>query len=121
MTTFTDAPVWHQDIEDVPWVTYEDPHLPAGDQAAQVKILHPNVFLAWFPAGFEAPSHAHPFDTVYFVQEGRIRFGDEGWFGPGSVRGVQAGHEYGPEQADPDTGVQFLLVSSGPIAINWVD
>jgi mannose-6-phosphate isomerase-like protein (cupin superfamily) len=84
-------------------------------------MLSPNVFLAAFPPGFSAPAHAHPYDTTYYVIEGAIRCGDEGWVKANSVRAVQAGHVYGPEEAHPVVGVTFLLVSSGPIDIEWAD
>ncbi|SFQ27918.1 cupin domain-containing protein [Amycolatopsis rubida] len=117
----TGPAVWSAVPGEMEWTAYEDPHLPSGENAAQVKILAANVFLARFPPGFSAPAHAHPHDTVYHVTKGRIRFGDEGWFAAGSVRGVSAGHEYGPEEADADVGAEFLLVSSGPIDILWAE
>jgi hypothetical protein len=110
---------WSIDLATLPWVAYEDEHLPAGDSAAQVKIIRPNVFYARFPAGFTAPAHSHPHDTVYCVTQGRIRFGDEGWVAAGGFRGVQANHRYGPEEADPIRGCEFILWSTGPISIQW--
>lgn len=113
---------WVTAIEDIPWTPYVDPHLPGGPDVAMVKILEPCAFYVWFKPGFRAPAHAHPHDTYYFVTEGAIRFGeDEQWVLPNSVRGVPAGHVYGPEVAHPDLGVRFLIISSGPITIDWVD
>ncbi|GAB2684323.1 hypothetical protein GCM10027271_53170 [Saccharopolyspora gloriosae] len=120
MSIDNDVPtVWAKVLEEEPWVPFEDPHLPGGENAAQVKILAPNVFYAWFPPGYSAPAHSHPFNTTYHMVKGALRFGDEGWVGANSVRGVQAGHVYGPEEADPVHGCEFLLVSDGPIGIDW--
>lgn len=112
-------PVWTRQLDQIEYVPFDDPHLPSGPDSAHLKIAAPNVFWAKFPPGYTAPTHSHPYDTVYYVQFGRIRFGDEGWVGPGGLRGVTAGHEYGPEEADPELGAEFLLVSAGPIDITW--
>lgn len=121
MSIDSSAAVWATALNDVPWTPYEDPHLPSGDSAAQVKIVTPNVFYAYFPPGFSAPAHSHPFNTTYFMVKGAMRFGDEGWVRAGSVRGVRAGHAYGPEEADPVVGCEFLLVSDGEIRVDWSD
>jgi hypothetical protein len=84
-------PVWAVDLASVPWTAYEDEHLPNGDRAAQLKIVKPNLFYAKFSPGFTAPVHSHPFATTYYVTQGRIRFGDEGWISVGQFRGVHAG------------------------------
>ncbi|MEC3974905.1 cupin domain-containing protein [Amycolatopsis sp. H20-H5] len=112
-------PVWAVDLASVPWTAYEDEHLPSGDLAAQLKIVNPNLFYAKFPPGFTAPVHSHPFATTYYVTQGRIRFGDEGWISAGQFRGVHAGHAYGPEEADPERGCEFILWSTGPISVDW--
>lgn len=114
-------PTWSVHIGALRWTAYEDDHLPGGEHAAQVKIITPSLFVARFPPGFTAPAHSHPYDTIYYVKRGSIRFGDEDLVGVGGFRGVKAEHAYGPEAADPKFGCEFILWSAGPISINWVD
>jgi len=103
-------------LDDLDWVEYVHDRVHGG----LVKLVNPRTMYVRFPPGFRAPEHWHPFDTTYFVTAGRIMFGDEGWFEEGSVRWVTAGHVYGPELAG-DEGVEFLLVSSGPIDLIYPD
>jgi len=107
-------------IDDTPWEVFED---PAGRPTSPVKVLSsgvPSALYVKFEPGFSAGEHWHPFDTVYVMTQGALQFGDEGIFGPGDVRWVKAGHSYGPEAAGPE-GCEFLLVSAGPIELNWSD
>lgn len=41
-----------------------------------------------------------------------------GWYYPGDLRWISADHEYGPEESGPD-GCEFLLVSYGPMDVQW--
>lgn len=43
-----------------------------------------------------------------------------GWYSEGDLRWVRAGVTYGPEEAGPE-GCEFLLISYGPINIQWAD
>lgn len=113
-----DAAIGGASIDDLPWIDYVDEHDRV--HGGQVKLVNPRTMYVRFPPGFRAPEHWHPFDTTYFVTAGSIMFGDEGWFERGGVRWVSAGHVYGPELAGDD-GVEFLLVSSGPIELNYPD
>ncbi len=105
-------------LDDVPWIDYIDEHDRV--HGAQVKIINPNTTYVWFPPEFRAPEHWHPYDTTYYVTAGRIRFGDEGWFSKNGIRWVTAGQVYGPEEAGAE-GVEFLLVSAGPIDLIYPD
>jgi hypothetical protein len=116
----TTSSVWSVALDDVDWTVLEHPNLPARAQAARVKALSRNVFLVLFPPGLTAPARTHRYDTAYYVTEGAIQFGDQAWVKANSVRAVQAGHVDGPQQAHPAVGVTFLLVSSGPIDIEWI-
>lgn len=74
-----------------------------------------------FPPHCKADIHAHNHDTVYYVIQGTMTFNDgSGWYSPGDLRWVRAGTEYGPEEAGSE-GCTFLLVSNGPIDIQWKD
>lgn len=77
------------------------------------------MFYAKFPPGFTAPEHRHPHDTTYYVTQGRIRFGDEGWVSAGAFRAFVPTNSYGSEEADPVRGCEFILWSAGPVAIHW--
>lgn len=103
------------------WSQYPDPH---GRPTSPVRILRaaePFLIEADFPPDFHAGLHWHPHDTIYLMTAGEMRIGDEGRFGPGSLRWVKAGHVYGPEEAGPE-GVRFHLFSlGGEIGLNWAD
>ena len=72
-----------------------------------------------FGPNVKAESHAHNHDTVYVVTKGTMTFNDgSGWYGPGDVRWVRANTMYGPEEAGPE-GCEFVLVSPGPIDVQW--
>ena len=74
-----------------------------------------------FDATFIAGEHWHDFDTLYFISDGRMQFGDEGWFDRGDIRAVHGGHSYGPERPGTE-GVEFILVSvGGPVVLHWSD
>lgn len=107
-------------LDEIEWEMYPDPH---GRETSPVKVVSPddpNILYVQFPAGFTAGEHWHPYDTVYIITSGSLRFGDEGTFGPGDVRWVKAGHSYGPEETID--GVEFLLISlGGPVGLNWSD
>jgi hypothetical protein len=115
----TASSMWSMALDDVDWTVLEHPDLSARAQAARVKVLSRAVFLVLFPPGLTTPALTHRYDSTYFVTEGAIQFGDEAWVKANSVRAVQAGHVDGPQHAHPAVGVTFLLVSSGPIDMNW--
>lgn len=72
-----------------------------------------------FPPNCKAETHAHNYDTVYYILKGSMTFNDgSGWYQVGDLRWVRAGTYYGPEEAGPD-GCEFLLISQGPISIMW--
>ena len=72
-----------------------------------------------FPPNCKADPHAHNYDTVYVVTKGTLTFNDgTGWYKPGDVRWVRANTMYGPEEAGPE-GCEFVLVSTGPIDVQW--
>ena len=74
-----------------------------------------------FEPDYIAGEHWHDFSTLYFITQGRMQFGDEGWFEVGDIRWVRGGHSYGPERPGPD-GVEFFLLScGGPVALHWSD
>jgi len=107
--------------EQIAWEKFPDPHDRPTTPVRILKETDPFILQADFPAHFHADLHWHPHDTIYLITKGRLRFGDEGWFEPGDVRWVKAGHSYGPEEAGPE-GVQFFLVSlGGAIGLNWAD
>ena len=97
---------------------------PAGRPTQPVRNLcadDPYILHTTFSPGFSAGEHWHDYDTLYFITDGRMRFGNEGWYEAGDVRWVRGGHSYGPEEPGPE-GVSFLLVScGGPIALRWSD
>lgn len=103
------------------WEQYPDPH---GRPTTPVRILRsddPYVLEADFPPHFHAGLHWHPYDTIYLITAGSMRFGDEGTFRDGDIRWVRGGHAYGPERAGPN-GVQFHLISlGGAVGLNWAD
>ena len=73
-----------------------------------------------FGPNVKADKHAHNHDTVYYILSGSMTFNDgSGWYKEGDLRWVRANVEYGPEEAGPD-GCDFLLISQGPIDIQWV-
>jgi mannose-6-phosphate isomerase-like protein (cupin superfamily) len=72
-----------------------------------------------FSPNLKADRHAHNHDTIYYILEGSMTFNDgSGWMTKGDLRWVRAGHIYGPEEAGPE-GCDFLLVSAGPIDVEW--
>jgi len=72
-----------------------------------------------FPPNTRAERHAHGADTIYVIMRGSMTFNDgTGWYEPGDVRWVRANHTYGPEESGPD-GCEFILVSMGPIDVQW--
>jgi hypothetical protein len=115
-------PGWGRvNLDDVPWEQFAD---PAGRPTQPVQLLFnddPYVLRTRFVPGYVAGEHWHDFDTLYFITNGRMRFGEEGWYETGDIRWVTGGHSYGPEQPG-DQGVEFLLVScGGPVNLRWTD
>ncbi len=105
----------------LPWEKFDD---PAGRPTQPVQVLLEGSLSALrtrFVADYIAGEHWHDFDTLYFISEGRMQFGDEGWFEQGDIRAVHGGHSYGPERPGSD-GVEFVLISlGGPVALHWSD
>ncbi len=106
---------------DLPWENFAD---PAGRPTQPVQVLLEgslSVLRTRFDPDYIAGEHWHDFDTLYFISNGRMQFGDEGWFEQGDIRAVRGGHSYGPERPGTD-GVEFVLVSvGGPVALHWSD
>ncbi|GEL21590.1 hypothetical protein PSU4_05440 [Pseudonocardia sulfidoxydans NBRC 16205] len=72
-----------------------------------------------FPPNAKADRHAHNHATIYYITKGSMTFNDgSGWYHPGDLRWIEPYNEYGPEEAGPD-GVEFLLISAGPIDVQW--
>ncbi len=105
----------------IPWENFAD---PAGRPTQPVQVLLDgtvSVLRTRFDPSYIAGEHWHDFDTLYFISEGRMQFGDEGWFEQGEIRAVHGGHSYGPERPGA-AGVEFVLVSiGGPVALHWSD
>lgn len=106
---------------DIPWENFDD---PAGRPTQPVQVLLDGSLSALrtrFDPSYIAGEHWHDFDTLYFISEGRMQFGDEGWFEQGDIRAVHGGHSYGPERPGVE-GVEFVLISlGGPVALHWSD
>ena len=106
---------------DLPWQNFDD---PAGRPTQPVQVLLEgslSVLRTRFDPDYIAGEHWHDFDTLYFITDGRMQFGDEGWFEPGDIRAVHGGHSYGPERPGSD-GVEFVLISlGGAVALHWSD
>ena len=98
--------------EDVDWEMFDD---PAGRPTKPVQVLAdggPYVLRSRFEPGGSVGEHWHDYDTLYFIERGRMRFGEEGWYEAGDVRWITGGQSYGPEEAGAE-GVEFVLVSCG--------
>ena len=117
-------------IDDNEWTLFAD---PGTDPAffAHMSVPIPVQFLgeSWekgpwivpnkFPPNARADAHAQNFDTIYYIIKGSMTFNDgSGWYREGDLRWARANVEYGPEEAGPD-GCTFLLVSAGPMNIQW--
>lgn len=105
----------------LPWENFDD---PAGRPTQPVQVLldgEVSALRTRFDPEYTAGEHWHDFDTLYFISDGSMQFGDEGWFELGDIRAVHGGHSYGPER--PGTlGVEFVLISlGGPVALHWSD
>jgi hypothetical protein len=104
-----------------PWQDFEDPH---GRPTQPVQVLLDgtlSILRTRFAPAFSAAEHWHDFDTWYFITDGRMRFGHEGWYESGQVRQVTGGYSYGPEEPGAQ-GVEFVLVSvGGPVQLHWAD
>lgn len=109
------------DSSSIEWEQFDD---PAGRPTQPVQVLLDGSLSALrtrFDPSYIAGEHWHDFDTLYFISDGRMQFGDEGWFEQGSIRAVHGGHSYGPERPGAD-GVEFVLISlGGPVALHWSD
>jgi redox-sensitive bicupin YhaK (pirin superfamily) len=117
-------------IEDNDWELFVDEDQEAGffdhmSDKVQVQFLGedwesgPWIVPNRFPPNCKAAKHAHNFDTIYYILKGTMSFNDgSGWYSAGDLRWVRKGTTYGPEEAGPD-GCEFLLVSYGPINIEW--
>lgn len=120
LATF-ERPWGRVNIDDVPFVPFDD---PAGRPTQPVQALltdDPYLLRVKFVPEYVAGEHWHPNNTIYFITEGRMMFGDEGWYETGDIRWVIGGHSYGPEQPGSE-GVTFLLISvGGEIGLNWSD
>ena len=107
--------------DDFTWEQYPDPHQRPTTPVRILRAAEPFLIEADFPPDFHAGLHWHPHDTIYLMTAGEMRIGEEGSFGPGSLRWVKAGHAYGPEEAGPE-GTRFHLFSlGGEIGLNWAD
>ena len=106
---------------DISWEKFDD---PAGRPTQPVQVLLDGSLSALrtrFEPDYIAGEHWHDFDTLYFITDGRMQFGDEGWFEQGDIRAVHGGHSYGPERPGTE-GVEFVLISlGGPVALHWSD
>lgn len=119
-------------IEDNEWELFVDEEADAGffdhmSDKVEVQFLGeswergPWIVPNRFPPNCKAGDHAHNFDTVYYILKGTMSFNDgSGWYSEGDLRWVRAGVTYGPEEAGPE-GCEFLLISYGPINIQWAD
>jgi len=105
----------------VAWQEFDD---PAGRPTQPVQVLLEgdlSVLRTRFIPGYTAGEHWHDFSTWYFITDGRMRFGHEGWYETGQIRSVKGGYSYGPEEPG-DEGVEFVLVSvGGPVNLHWAD
>ena len=103
------------------WQEFED---PAGRPTQPVQVLMEGdlaILRTRFVPEYTAGEHWHDFDTWYFITDGNMRFGHEGWYETGQVRQVRGGFSYGPEEPG-DSGVEFVLVSvGGPVNLHWAD
>jgi len=106
---------------EIPWENFDD---PAGRPTQPVQVLLEGGLSALrtrFVPSYIAGEHWHDFDTLYFIRQGRMQFGDEGWFERGEIRAVHGGHSYGPERPGTE-GVEFVLISiGGPVNLHWSD
>lgn len=106
---------------DRPWQDFED---PAGRPTQPVQVLldgNLSALRTRFVPTYEAGEHWHDFDTLYFITQGDMQFGNEGQYHTGDIRHVRGGFSYGPEKPGPD-GVEFVLLSlGGPVALHWAD
>jgi len=100
-------------------------HDPNGRPTQPVKIIcdeSPWVIETTFEPDYIATDHWHAFNTLYFIMDGEMQFGeDEPIYKKGDIRVVKAGYSYGPEKPGKD-GVKFILISNGgPVDLNWSD
>ena len=105
----------------LPWQEFED---PAGRPTQPVQVLLEGELSALrtrFDPAYIAGEHWHDYPTLYFITDGRMRFGHEGWYDTGDIRAVAGGFSYGPEQPGR-AGVEFVLLSiGGPVNLHWAD
>ena len=109
------------DAGECAWQSFDD---PAGRPTQPVQVLLEGPLSALrtrFAPDFEAGEHWHDFDTLYFITDGDMQFGNEGQYHVGDIRHVRGGFSYGPEKPGPD-GVEFVLFSlGGAVALRWAD
>lgn len=119
-------------LDDGEWTTFVDPekfpeffeHMSGipkvkflGDTWETGPWIVPNKF----PPNMVAERHAHAADTIYVIMRGSMTFNDgTGWYKNGDVRWVRANNMYGPEESGPE-GCEFILISLGPIDVQWED
>ncbi len=100
-------------------------HDPNGRPTQPVKIIcdeSPWVIETTFEPDYIATDHWHAHNTLYFIMDGEMQFGEnEPVYKKGDIRVVKAGYSYGPEKPGKD-GVKFILISNGgPVDLNWSD
>ena len=100
-------------------------HDPNGRPTQPVKVIcdeSPWVIETTFEPNYVATDHWHAHNTLYFIMDGEMQFGEnEPIYKKGDIRVVKAGYSYGPEKPGKD-GVKFILISNGgPVDLNWSD
>jgi mannose-6-phosphate isomerase-like protein (cupin superfamily) len=117
-------------IEDGKWTTFVYPEefpefFDHMSDVVKVKFMGdtwetgPWIVPNQFPPNTVAERHAHAADTIYVITKGTMTFNDgTGWYGAGDVRWVRANNTYGPEESGPE-GCEFILISMGPIDVQW--
>ena len=72
-----------------------------------------NKYSSWviettFEPDYIATDHWHAHNTLYFIMDGEMQFGEnEPIYKKGDIRVVKAGYSYGPEKPGKD-GVKFI-------------
>lgn len=117
----SDTPCQYSKKSEQTWENFED---PAGRPTQPVQVLMDgelSVLRTRFDPDYIAGEHWHDHPTWYFITDGNMRFGHEGWYQTGDIRQVTGGYSYGPEEPG-ENGVEFVLVSiGGPVNLHWQD
>lgn len=116
------SPVGSANVNKITAELFYDPHNRPTQPVKNICNESPWIIETTFAPDYIADEHWHKNNTLYFIMDGEMEFGqEEPLYKTGDIRVVNGGYSYGPEKPGKE-GVTFILISNGgPVDLNWSD